>query len=144
MNPYDAYVNTVKTSMSDREIEAAALSKAALLLKACQDAWDAPDRPAKLAEAVEFNHKLWSILQGSLAQPDHPLPPPLRVDILRLGAYIDKRLFDVLAFPTPEKLAIVIRINQHLASGLRAGPPAGEQPADAETDRAPREEPVWA
>ena len=36
MNPYDAYVNTAKMSMSDREVEAAALTKAALLLQTCQ------------------------------------------------------------------------------------------------------------
>ena len=74
MNPYDAYVSTAKMSMSDREVEASALTKAALLLQNCQQNWDAADRDRRLSEALEFNQKLWTIFQASLAEPDQPNP----------------------------------------------------------------------
>jgi flagellar protein FlaF len=144
MTPYDAYVNTVNLSMSDRELEAEALTRAALLLQMCQQNWDAPDSAQKLTDALDFNQKLWSIFQGSLAEPDHPLPLALRSDILRLGQFIDHRIFDVMAYPAADKLNVIIHINQNLAAGLRAG---AEQvpdwsPAAMETSCV-REE-VWA
>jgi len=144
MTPYDAYVNTANMSMSDREIEAEALTRAALLLQVCQQNWDAPDRAGKLAEALEFNQKLWSIFQGALAEPDHPMPVELRTNILRLGRFIDGRIFDMMAYPTPEKLDVIVRINQNLAAGLRTGAdttPAW-QPVDVETGSLQDE--VWA
>lgn len=56
--------------------------------------------------------------------PDNPLPQKLREDILNLSLFIDKRLFEVLAFPNaPERLTIVIDINFNIAAGLRTKPP---------------------
>ena len=147
MNPYETYVNTAKLSMSDREVEAAALTRAALLLQTCQQNWDAPDRESKLTEALEFNQKLWSIFQASLAESDHPMPVALRQDILRLGAFIDKRIFELMAFPSPDKLAIIVRMNQNLAEGLRTGAPPQEslQPSRYRTQEEDREPPAfWA
>jgi flagellar protein FlaF len=130
--------------MSDREIEAEALTRGAHLLQTCQQNWDAPDRGTKLMEALEFNQKLWSIFQGALAEADHPLPLELRRDILRLGRFIDGRIFDIMAYPDAAKLDVIIRINQNLAAGLRTGAenaPAWK-PVDVETGSL-REE-VWA
>ena len=141
MNPYESYVNAVHTSMSDREVEAAAMAKAAALLQDCQQAWDTPSRPARLAEAVEFNQKLWSILEAALLLPGHPMPAALRVDILKLARFIDRRLLEVLAYPAPEKLTAVIQITLNLAAGLRHRPPAAAEAVAAET---PPPEPVWA
>ena len=142
MNLYDTYVSTEKAGMSDREIEAAALTKAAQLLKSCQDNWDAPDRPAKLAEAVEMNQKLWSIFEASLLRSDNPLPVSMRRDILGLAAFIDKRLFEVLAHPMAQKLTIVVQVNLNLAAGLREGANGGRM--EGEPSHSRRGEPVWA
>jgi flagellar protein FlaF len=46
----------------------------------------------------------------------------LRLDVLRLAAFIDRRIFETLAYPSPEKLSIVIDINNNLAAGLRSVP----------------------
>jgi flagellar protein FlaF len=131
--------------MSDREIEASALTKAALLLQACQQNWDAPDRVASLAEAIEFNQKLWSIFQTSLAEENHPMSRELRADILRLAGYIDKRIFEIMSYPEPEKLNIIIQINYNLAAGLRTGETSAEtwRPLEVETSSF-QEEPLWA
>jgi flagellar protein FlaF len=116
------YESVDKATMSGREIEAGVLTKGAQKLKECQDNWEATDRNEKLEEALKFNQRIWSIFQSELSREDHALPKKLRIDILRLGAFIDKRIFETMANPTPEKLTIVININNNLAAGLRSSP----------------------
>jgi len=117
-----AYESVSKATQSGREIEAAVLTKAAVKLKECQDDWDAPDRDNRLEEALKYNQRIWSIFQSELSREDHELPKKLRLDILRLAAFIDRRIFEAMAFPEPEKLNIVININNNLAAGLRGSP----------------------
>ena len=120
--PLRAYEQVEKATQSGREIEAAVLTKAAIKLKECQDNWDAPDRDTKLDVALKFNQRIWSIFQSELSREDHELPKKLRLDILRLAAFIDRRIFETIASPSPEKLKIVIDINNNLAAGLRNSP----------------------
>ena len=108
--------------MSGRQVEAAVLTKAALKLKDCQENWGAEDRNAKLDEALKFNQLVWSIFQAELVRPDNPLPKKLRQDILSLSAFIDKRIFETMAYPAPEKLTVIININLNLAAGLNGSP----------------------
>lgn len=118
-NAANAYTTMQKENLSGRELEASVLSRAGLMLKQVKDNWDSPDRDHKLLEAVKFNQKVWSFFQAELSDPENPLPKNLRQDILNLSVFIDKRLFEVIAFPDPEKLSIVIDINFNIAAGLR-------------------------
>ena len=121
-NSVNAYTAIQKESLSGRELEASVLSRAGLMLKNVKENWSAPDRDQKLQEAIKFNQKVWSFFQAELSDPENPLPKKLREDILNLSIFIDKRLFEVMAFPDPEKLAIVIDIDFNIASGLRTNP----------------------
>jgi flagellar protein FlaF len=118
----EAYKTVQIANASGREIEAGALMRCALLISDCQKNWDAPDREEKLAEALRINQKVWSIFQAELASKDNPMPKPLKEDILSLSLFIDKRIFEVMAYPAPEKLKILIDINLNLAAGLRSNP----------------------
>lgn len=118
----NAYTSIQKESLSGRELEASVLSRAGIMLKQVQENWSAPDREQKLLEAIKFNQKVWSFFQAELSDPENPLPKKLREDILNLSIFIDKRLFEVLAQPDPEKLSIVIDINFNIAAGLRTKP----------------------
>ena len=118
-NPLQTYETVNKTTMSGREIEAAVLNQAALKLKECQDNWNADDRNERLDAALNFNQQIWSILQGELVKADNPLPQQIRQNLLALSAYVDKRIFEIMAFPSPEKLNIVIDINRNIAAGLK-------------------------
>jgi len=118
-NAIREYVGIQKESMSGRELEASVLTKAGLLLKACQENWDAPDRETKLLDAIKFNQKVWSFFQAELSEPENPMPKKLREDILNLSLFMDKRFFEMMAYPEPEKLSIVIDINFNIAAGLR-------------------------
>ena len=118
-SPLQAYDTVNKTAMSGREIEAAVLTKAARKLKECQVNWHADDRDEKLNAALKFNQLVWSIFQGDLNKEDNPLNRKLRADLLRLSAFVDRRIFETIADPSPEKLNIVININNNIAAGLR-------------------------
>jgi len=117
-NPYNIYQNVQKDGMTQRELEASVLTKAGLMLKNCQDNWNSTDRDALLEEAVKFNQKVWSFFQSELTMPDNPLPKQLREDILNLSLFLDRRLFEVMACPDPQKLTVAININLNLAAGL--------------------------
>ena len=121
----NAYKQVDKNTISGRETEARVLTEAALKLKKCQESWGSPDNDNELDQALRYNQKIWSLFQGELEREDNPLPGKLKVDILRLAAFIDKRIFEVMAFPSPEKLNIIININQNIAAGLRGSPGPG-------------------
>lgn len=115
----ETYRNMQKATLSGRELEAEVLSKAAFKLNFCQDNWNDPKREELLEEALKYNQKIWTLFQAELAKPDNPLPKKLRENLLSLSAFVDKRIFELMSFPTPEKLTAIININLNLAAGLR-------------------------
>ena len=123
-NPVETYESINKSTASGREIEAAVLTKAAKELKECQQNWDAPDHVDRLDQAIRYNQRIWSILQAELDKEDNPLPDQIKINLLRLSTYIDQRSLDIMAYPEPEKLNIIININNNIAAGLRTSPAA--------------------
>ena len=121
-NAMSSYESVDNMTMPGREIEAAVLTRGARKLRECRDNWDTDNNGRKLEEALKYNQRIWSIFQVELSRDDHPLPKQLRSNILRLSAFIDRRIFETLASPSPKKLGIVIRINENLAAGLRGSP----------------------
>jgi flagellar protein FlaF len=114
----DAYRSAEKAAVSGRELEATALFKSARQLEAVQRSWDAPDRGARLDEALQYNIRLWTFFQTELSEADHPMPVELRKNLLELSKYVDKRTFEVMAFPDPAKLQVLININRQIGMGL--------------------------
>jgi flagellar protein FlaF len=121
-NALEAYEAVEKTTMSGRETEARVLAKGAQKLKDCQDAWDADNLDERLDAALRFNQRIWSIFQGELVKKDNPLPAKLKADLLSLSAFIDRRIFETMAYPTSDKLTAIININRNIAAGLRGLP----------------------
>lgn len=121
----NAYKQVGNSTISGRETEARVLTEAAQKLKKCQESWDSSDLEVKLDQALRYNQKIWSLFQAELTREENPMPGKLKIDILRLAAFIDKRIFEVMAFPAPEKLNIIININQNIAAGLRGSPGPG-------------------
>lgn len=119
-NALNAYQAVEKATVSGRETEARVLTQAALKLRTCQKRWDDEDRAALLDEALKYNQRIWSIFQSELGKKDNPLPNHIKRDLLHLSAFIDKRIFEVMAFPEAGKLDIIIRINENIAAGLRS------------------------
>jgi flagellar protein FlaF len=117
-NAFKSYQDVEKATISGRETEARVLTQAANKLQVCQENWQEGNFE-DLDAALKYNQKIWSIFQGELVKDDNPLPTEIRRDLLRLAGFIDRRIFETLAFPSPEKLDIIIKINQNIAAGLR-------------------------
>lgn len=117
--PLDAYQSVEKMTMNGRELEASVLMRAALLLADARDNWTADDRNERLDNALRHNQRIWTLFQTELLSEDHPLPLAVRQNLLSLSAFIDKRTYEVMAYPEPAKLDILIEINKNIAAGLR-------------------------
>jgi len=121
-NAFATYQAVERETVPGRETEARVLTEAALKLQSCKKNWDSKDRESKLSEALRYNQKIWSIFQAELTREDNPLPEQLQKDLLRLSGFVDKRIFEIIASPSPEKLDAVISINRNIAAGLRQSP----------------------
>jgi len=124
-----AYESGTRAAPSGRELEAAALFKAARQLEACQRAWDEPGRAQRLAEALRYNQRLWTFFQTELASNDSPLPVELRQNLLRLSAFVDRRTFELMARPDASGLQALVEIDRNIASGLATPSQAPESRA---------------
>jgi len=118
-NPIDVYQSVEKETLSGRDLEAVVLSKAAVRLRAVQDQWNSPERVFLLEEALRYNQRIWTLLQVELTSPDNLLPKEIKQNLLTLSVFIDKRTFEAMAYPSADKLDVLININHNIAAGLR-------------------------
>lgn len=118
-NPLDAYRNVEKATLSQRDLEASVLSKAATRLQSIKDNWSSDQNDALLEDALNYNQKIWSFFQAELTMEDNPLPDEIKHNLLALSLFVDRRTFEVLAYPAPEKLDVLINININVSAGLR-------------------------
>ena len=120
----EAYEAAGKAASSNRELEAAALFKAARKLEAVRSDWDSPDRNESLQDALRYNQRLWTFFQAELSVPDHEMLTEVRVNLLRLSGFVDRRTFEILAAqePVPDQLQVLIDINRNIAAGLSDKP----------------------
>ena len=118
-NPYIDYSNMTQESLSGRELEAHVLTKAANKLKSCKCNWNLPELNQRLDEALRYNQKIWSFFQLELSDGESALPKELRTDLLNLSIFIDRHTLNIMSFPDPDKLNVLIDINLNIASGLR-------------------------
>lgn len=106
--------------LAGRELEAAVLNKAAALMEQVVGRWGQDPNYEELDSALKYNQTLWSVFQAELMDEANPLPVELRANILSLSSFVDRRTFEVMAYPEPTKLDILIKINRSLADGLLA------------------------
>lgn len=134
------YEQVQRESLEGRELEASVLFKASQKLHSCAREWDkreTKDFQEKLTEALQFNQKLWSFLEVELANPAHPMPETLRLNLLRLGKFVDKRIFILFAGRgTLDDLLSIARVNEQIGKGLEAGTPSAPQNEPAESSTA--------
>jgi flagellar biosynthesis activator protein FlaF len=109
-----------RSVLSDREAEAVVLMKAAAKLKHVQSHWASPDRPQVLDEALQYNQRLWTFFQASLQEENNPLPAHIKENVLRLSTFVHRRTFEIIAYPSVEKLDVLIGINTNIAAGLKS------------------------
>lgn len=118
VNPLCAYEEVAVATLSGRELEAMILNKASAQLQRIKDSWGASDFEAELDQALKYNQQIWSFFQVELSSDENPLPVDIKKNLLTLSFFVDKRTFEIMAYPAPEKLDILININRNLAAGL--------------------------
>jgi flagellar protein FlaF len=128
MLPTKIYEQMQRETLDGRELEASVLLRGAQKLRQCARTWK--DNPAaefddNVTDALQYNQRLWSFLQTDLSNPANALPETLRLNLLRLGKFIDKRIFTLFAGEgTVEDLLSVAGVNERIAEALQAALPA--------------------
>ena len=119
-----------KAGGAPRETEGRALLEAARRLAEAQKN---PEDRQGLREAARLNWRLWTIFQAELSAPECPVPPEIRVNMLNLCNFVDKRSVAVLAEAKPELVDVLINVNRQIAAGLLTQPgtaEAGSEPSN--------------
>ncbi len=111
-----AYAKTQSLALSQRELEARALLKAASKLQALKENWD--PSIAAIEDPLSHNRQVWTIFLAAASEPDCQLPPETRKNIIGLGRFVINQCMRILFEPDPAKLDLLIEINQHIAAGL--------------------------
>lgn len=134
-----AYQTVQRQNLNPREVEAMALTKAAVLL---EDAKKNPGNYEDFAQALRFNHLLWTIIQADIVDPANQLPPQIKANVVSLSIFVDKQTAKALTDGDPALLGVLININRNVAEGLRVTLPAGQtaaaQPAPQAAQVAPQ------
>jgi len=104
--------------MSPRELEASLLLKAAYQLQDVQEDWQL--KRGKLADALDYNKKLWTVLLSAVTNPDNPLPANIRQNVANLGIFILGQVLETAQDPSSARIKVMVDLNRELASGLRA------------------------
>src|SRR4249919_74960 len=112
----NAYYKTATTTMSPRDLEASLLIKAARQLQDVQEDWDV--KRSDLADALEYNQKLWTVLLGAVTKPENPLPAPIRENVANIGIFILGQILEVAQDPSAAKIKVLVDLNRELAGGL--------------------------
>ena len=112
-----AYAKTQSLALSQRELEARALMKAAAKLQAIKENWD--PSIMHIEDALSHNRKVWTIFLASASDPDCALPPEVRKNVIGLGRFVVNQCMRILFEPDRSKLDLLIEINQNIAAGLR-------------------------
>ena len=118
----NAYEQNAKVTQSPRELEASLLLKAASQLQYIADNWrdNWGKENNEFLAALYYKRRLWSVLLGSIAGQENPLPIEIKNNVASLGAFVLRHTISVQAYPSPEKLKVLVTINKELAAGLNA------------------------
>ena len=90
----------------------------------------------QLLDAVRLNWRLWTIIQAEQSAPECTTEKSVREAMLNLSNFVDRRSVDLIAFPSPEKVDVLISINRNIAAGLLGTDLSPEQRAERERSSA--------
>jgi flagellar protein FlaF len=135
------YEELQRETLEGRELEASVLFRGAQKLRHCARKWEenhTTEFDDNLTDTLQYNQRLWSFLQVELSNPANPLPETLRLNLLRLSKFIDKRIFTLFAGGgTVEDLLSIARVNERIGEALQVATvpsrPAQEEAAISST-----------
>ncbi|MBE7199892.1 MAG: flagellar biosynthesis regulator FlaF [Parafilimonas terrae] len=120
-NAANAYAKTAHSALTPREAESALLLKAAQRLIGASQGLAAGET-GHLNDALSYNQRVWTLLSSEATADENPLPVDVKQGVGRLGVYVLRTCVDAMIAPTPEKIATLVSINNHIAAGLQGNP----------------------
>lgn len=111
-----AYQRAATQGDSPRELEYRAFGKVTSDLVRAKDF--GPTQIGALAEALDANRKLWTILSADCAAPENQLPLQLRGQIISLALWVSRYSSQVLR--EGAELDPLIDVNRSMMEGLAA------------------------
>lgn len=114
MNAYaanKAYANTDKTGGSPRALEGRAFAKAAQMLNTA-----AVGSQTDLRHALDYNLRLWTLVQASVTHPESKLPEDIRGKLLSLSMFVDKCTQQICETKNTSFVGAMVDVNRSLAS----------------------------
>jgi flagellar biosynthesis activator protein FlaF len=117
----NAYAKTSHSALTPREAESAVLLKAAQKLIGASQGLAAGDA-GRVNEALSFNQRVWTLLTTEATSDENPLPAEVKQGVGRLGLFVLQSCIDTMIAPTPDKIAALVSINNHIAAGLQGNP----------------------
>jgi flagellar protein FlaF len=112
-----AYNKTQTLVLSQRELEARALLKAASKLQWLKENWE--PSITTMDDPLSHNRQVWTIFLEAATDPQSAMPPEMRSNMIGLCRFVINQCMRMLFEPDPKKLDLMIEINQHIAAGLR-------------------------
>jgi flagellar protein FlaF len=112
------YRRVQSSVMTPLQIEIMAFKQAATKMK--QAAQNMKDFTGYV-EALQFNQRLWTVIQVGLVDQGCQVPEPVRTKILNLSLYVDIQTLDAIIYPSESHLTSLINIDLNLADGLFEG-----------------------
>ena len=88
-------------------------------LMAVQRLWNAPDRDAHLAAALEASRQAWHMIQSTLVRGGATLPLEVQHNLLILSVYADSKISKCEAIPSAETLGSLVALTHTLAASLK-------------------------
>ena len=111
VHAYKAYAQTDKTGGSIRNLEGRSFAKAAQMLN------DASiGSQTDLRHALEYNLRLWTMVQASVTHPDSPLPKDIRGKLLSLSMFVDRSTQQVCETKNAAFVGAMVDVNRSLAA----------------------------
>ncbi|MEM9670131.1 MAG: flagellar biosynthesis regulator FlaF [Pseudomonadota bacterium] len=112
-----AYGDIQQRTASERDIERAILEQVTDALKEVLHTSD--KSPAKKADAISRNLKLWTVFATDLGSPDNALPDDLKSNLLGLYEFVRQSSFSMLS-GAAENISELIEINESVIGGLNS------------------------
>ena len=108
---YQAYARTDKTGGTIRNLEGRAFAKAAQMLNdACVGSH------TDLRHALDYNLRLWTMVQASVTHPENPLPEDVRGKLLSLSMFVDRSTQQVCKTKNAAFVGAMVDVNRSMAS----------------------------
>lgn len=112
-----AYQRAATSAESPRETEYRLFAQVTLALM--EAAKLDPMEIGRRVDALDWNRRVWNVLQADCAHPDNGLPAELRASIISLAIWVSKHTSAVIR--REEEIQPLIDVNRIIMQGLSGG-----------------------